>query len=202
MSAALIPARLVPVARTDADWAFDIAFPEEDWTAADEVRVAFARQGLPAVRFEVLAAASAEVACAIRLSADELSERAPGRYTVEVRRIAGDETDDAAVFELVLVQGLSDAADRQAPSPIGDATTVSGGVIVTRTSKIEVVRAGGITGPPGPNAADLIGFDDALTAMGVETVQEAIAFLAGQQGFGPGTLNFSNPANAGLIGVI
>lgn len=52
MSAARIPDAFVPLARTDADWSFDLAFQGEDWTGAG-VSVVFARQGLPAQAFEV-----------------------------------------------------------------------------------------------------------------------------------------------------
>lgn len=54
MAAALIPAGYVPIARTDADWAFDITFQDEDWTGAG-VSVVMARRGLPthAVEFTV-----------------------------------------------------------------------------------------------------------------------------------------------------
>lgn len=146
MSTALIPARLIPVARTDADWALDITFPEENWTGA-VVKVAFARQGLPAVRFEIDAEVPApDLACAIRLKHEFLSDKTPGVYTAEVRRFQNGEVDDAAVFEMKLVQGVSDVSMIQiAPLPIGD-SEATGSAVITRKTRIEVIRAGGTRG--------------------------------------------------------
>ncbi len=127
MSAALIPAQLVPLARTDADWSFDIGFPDEDWTGSD-VKVAFARQGLPRETFEVevgdgIETPTSEMACALRIPASVWADRSPGTYSAEVRKLDGSAVDDAAVFKVLLYQGLSDLdGDEVAPPPAGDGT--------------------------------------------------------------------------------
>lgn len=151
MSAALIPARLVPIARTDADWAFDIVFQDEDWTGAT-VRVAFARIGGIQTPFEIEALPpTADLSCAIRFRPTDLTDKEPGVYSVEVRRFGSDGAiDDAAVFEMRLLRGVSEVEpNRSAPQPIGDGTA-TGGVIVSRQSVVSVVRSAGIRGDPGP----------------------------------------------------
>lgn len=146
MSSALIPPRLIPVARTDADWALDLTFPEENWTGA-VVKVAFARRGLPAVQFEIDAEIPApDMACAIRLERAFLSDKRPGVYTAEVRRFQDGAVDDAAVFEMKLVQGVSDiSASQPAPQLVGDGEA-TGSVVITRKTRLEIIRAGGTRG--------------------------------------------------------
>ena len=85
MGAVLIPNYLVPVVWSDADWAFDIKFPEEDWTGST-VSVTFAFQGFPFTMFEVTPEApTKEDACNIRLNHTLLAELIPGTYTAAVR---------------------------------------------------------------------------------------------------------------------
>ena len=214
MSAAFIPARLVPIARTDADWAFDILFEGEDWTG-DEVSAAFGLQDGLASPFSISAQdPTAELACSIRVPASELGDKKTGLYTVEVRRTRGDMVDDVAVFELQLLQGISDlSAARRAPRAEGDGAA-SGGVIVM-PGRTTVVRSGGLAGPPGapgPGEAGLIAFNDTLTMLGVDNVQDAIVALYALIGSGPidppdpdpvgGAFDFSTPNNSALIGVL
>lgn len=175
MSAALIPPQYVPIARTDADWAFDIDFQGEDWTGS-EVSVSLARQGLPVERFEVAVIPSTEMACAIRIPASAWSDRTPGAYSVEVRKIDGEAVDDAAVFRLLLVQGVSDDRHPVAP-PAGDGVA-TGGVIVSRINTITVIRSGGVMGPPGATDADFIAFDPTGTDLTALTLGDAIRELA------------------------
>lgn len=192
MSAALIPAQLVPIARTDADWAFDIDFQGEDWTGST-VKVAFARQGLPVEAFEIdTVTPSADMACAIRLPADTLTTKEPGTYTVEVRRFEADAIDDAAVFRLMLYRGTS--VDGAVAPPAGDGTA-TGGVIVSRISSVTVVRSGGVMGPPGTGDAAQTAFNDALTMLGVDNVQDAIVALYALIGSGP----MPEPGEPGLL---
>lgn len=153
MAAARIPDAHVPIARTDADWAFDIHFPEEDWTGS-EVRVAFARQGLPADVFEVEVQPTEDLSCPLRIPAAIWAEHSSGTYSVEVRKIDGEAIDDAAVFKVYLHQGLSDLGEgKSAPQPVGDGTA-TGGVIVSRSTRVEIIRAAGVQGPAGPAGAD------------------------------------------------
>ncbi|ADL00709.1 hypothetical protein [Brevundimonas subvibrioides] len=179
MSAALIPSTLVPVARTDADWAFDLMFPAEDWTGS-EVRIAFARQGAPVCTFEVIAASpTSEAACAIRIPAGAWADRPIGTYSAQVRRIDDAAIDDAAVFSLRLVRGVSDLVAEPASGPVlvGDGSAV-GSVVVSRQSVVSVVRGGaGPVGPQGPNEAALVSFDDTATQLGADNVNDAIASL-------------------------
>lgn len=151
MTAALIPAQYVPIARTDADWAFDIDFQGEDWTGS-AVKVAFARQGLPAEQFEIDAMSGDGAACAIRISAASWAEKTPGTWSAEVRKFDGEAIDDAAVFKLLLSRGVSDTTGPAGP-PAGDGTS-SGGVVVSRVGSVAIVRGG--AGPIGKNEAQLL----------------------------------------------
>lgn len=201
MSAALIPPALVPVARTDADWALDISFQGEDWTG-DTVKVAFARQGSPVDPFEIEAEAPTEnTGCIIRVPAETWADKKPGVFTVEVRRFSGSTIDDAAVFQVQLYRGISDHASvaGAAAAPAGDGAAV-GNVIVNRAGAVTVVRGGGL-----PRDARLVLVNDILLGLGAANVEEALIILAGNQGYAPGSLNFSNPNNTGLglvLGVI
>ena len=182
MSAALIPANLVPVARTDADWAFDIDFQGEDWTGS-EVSVWLGRQGLPAVRFEAPEIIpTSDMACAIRIPEAIWATKEQGTYTVEVRKIDGDAIDDAAVFKVMLYRGVS--VEGTVAPPAGDGVA-TGGVIVSRVGHVTVVRSGGIMGPPGTGDAAQTAFNDALTMLGVDNVQDAIVALYALIGSGP-----------------
>ncbi len=158
IAAALIPDHLVPVARTDADWAFDIDFEGEDWTGS-QVQVAFARQKLPVCVFQIEAEApTADMACSIFIPEAGWDDRPPGSYTVEVRRIRDGATDDAAVFTLELVRGVSDLVTTPgaAVPPIGDGVAI-GSVVVTRGATLSVTRgAAGPRGPIGPAGDGLI----------------------------------------------
>lgn len=204
MSAALIPAQLVPIARTDADWAFDIDFQGEDWTSST-VKVAFARQGLrgdgpPEPLFEIDAVTpSADMACAIRLPASVLATKEPGTYSVEVRRFDADAIDDAAVFKLMLYRGTS--VEGTVAPPVGDGTA-TGGVIVSRVSTVTVVRSGGIMGPPGATDADFIAFDPTGTDLVSVTLGNAIRELANREPTGPTDPLPFWTTNPGLLGAI
>lgn len=199
MSAALIPSMHVPIARTDADWAFDIDFQDEAWTGS-EVKVAFARQGLPAEQFEIDAVSTDGTACAIRIPAATWAGKTPGTWSAEVRKFDGEAIDDAAVFRVLLSRGMSDTTGPAGP-PAGDGVAV-GGVIVSRVSSAVVVRAGSTAAD-----ASLIAFNDALTMLGVDNIQDAIVALHALIGSGPqpdpsGAFDFSIPANSALIGVL
>ena len=159
MAAALIPAGYVPIARTDADWAFDITFQDEDWRGSG-VSVVMARRGLPthAVEFTVgdgVLASADDLSVALRVPAARLADMPPGLYSAEVRRIDGEDTVDAAVFEMRLERGLADhlGEARSASEPRGDMGLAQGGVIVSRTTRVQVVRAGGVQGKPGASDA-------------------------------------------------
>ncbi len=152
MSAVKIPDASVPIARTDADWAFDIAFRDEDWTGR-EISVVFARQGLPALVFEAsigdgVLTPDADMAVALRIPAATWADKTPGRYSAQVRGLEGDNRDDAAVFTVTLVRGLSDLLDSPLPAglPVGDGLVATGGVIVNRAGRVEVVRSAGVAG--------------------------------------------------------
>jgi hypothetical protein len=152
MAAAKIPDLLVPIARTDADWAFDLVFSDEDWTGR-AVSVTFARQGTPAEAFEAtvgdgIDTPTSELAVALRIPATDWAARRPGVWSVQVRSVHGPATDDAAVFNLRLVKGLSQLLTAAAPAAptVGDGIAAEGGVIVTRSGAVEVVRAGGAVG--------------------------------------------------------
>ena len=152
MSAAKIPDVNVPIARTDADWSFDIAFRDEDWTGR-AVSVVFARQGLPATVFEVsvgngVLTPATDLAVALRVPAEVWADKPPGRYSAQVRGIADDEIDDAAVFTVTLAKGLSDLVSAPAPAaaPQGDGLAATGGVIVNRAGRVEIVRSAGAAG--------------------------------------------------------
>jgi hypothetical protein len=200
MSAALIPAQLVPIARTDADWAFDIDFQGEDWTGS-EVSVAFARQGLSATRFEVeTVVPSAPIACPIRVPASFWADKPAGTYTVEVRKIDAGAIDDAAVFRLMLYTGGTDTREPVAP-PAGDGTA-TGGVIVSRVSSVTVVRSGGVMGPPGATNADFIAFDPTGTDLVSVTLGDAIRELANREPTGPTDPVPFWTTNPGLLGAI
>lgn len=182
MSAALIPAQYVPVARTDADWAFDIVLEGEDWTGR-AIKVAFARIGIPRERFEVEVGTGIEeptegLSIALRIGAAFWADKPPGTYSVEARGFDGGAIDDAAVFQMRLVRGVShyDDAPYAVDAPVGDGAAI-GGVIVSRTAAVSVVRSGGVAGPPGPNAANLIEFDDTEAQLGASTVEAAIIAL-------------------------
>lgn len=74
------------------------------------------------------------------------------------------------------------------------------------STRIEVVLGAG--GPMGPAAGEAgqVSFDDALTALGVDNVQDAIVALFELigSGVGPpgGQFDFSKPANSALIQVM
>lgn len=156
MSAAKIPDTYVPIARTDSDWSFDIDFTGEDWTGSG-VSVAFVRRGQPACSFEAsvdggLETPTAELSCALRIPAATWADKTPGVYSVQVRKIDGAEADDAAVFTVKLVRGLSDLIDPEASTceaPAGDGTA-TGGVIINRAGSVAIIRSAGVRGPTGP----------------------------------------------------
>lgn len=180
MAAALIPAGYVPIARTDADWAFDITFQDEDWTGAG-VSVVMARRGLPthAVEFTVgdgVLVPAADLSVGLRVPAARLAAMPPGLYSAEVRRIDGEDTDDAAVFEMRLERGLADHLSEARPAGValGDAGVAQGGVIVSRTTKVQVLRAGGTVGASAYQIAVANGFEG--------TEQEWLDSLAGLAG--------------------
>lgn len=160
MAAALIPSGYVPLARTDADWAFDITFQDEDWTGAG-VSVVMARRGLPthAVEFTVgdgVLAPADDLSVALRVPAARLADMPPGLYSAEVRRIVGEDTDDAAVFEMRLERGLAEHLIEARPAGVmlGDAGAATGGVIVSRQHVVTVVRAAGVAGRDGVDGTD------------------------------------------------
>lgn len=193
MAAALIPAGYVPIARTDADWAFDITFQDEDWRGSG-VSVVMARRGLPthAVEFTVgdgVLAPANDLSVALRVPAARLADMPPGLYSAEVRRIDGEDIDDAAVFEMRLERGLADylSEARSASEPRGDMGFVQGGVIVSRTTKVQVVRAGGVQGKPGASDAASVTLTDEQGALfgGAATLAEALAFIAQNMGAQP-----------------
>lgn len=193
MAAALIPAGYVPIARTDADWAFDITFQDEDWTGAG-VSVVMARCGLPthAVEFTVgngVLAPINDLSVGLRVSAARLADMPPGLYSAEVRRIEGEERDDVAVFEMRLERGLADhlSEARPAMGARGDMGVASGGVIVSRTTKVQVLRAGGVQGKPGASDAASVTLTAEQGALfgGASTLAEALAFIAQNMGAQP-----------------
>ena len=193
MAAALIPAGYVPIARTDADWAFDITFQDEDWTGAG-VSVVMARRGLPthAVEFTVgdgVLAPANDLSVALRVPAARLADMPPGLYSAEVRRIDGEDTDDAAVFEMRLERGLAEHLIEARPAGValGDAGVAQGGVIVSRTTRVQVVRAGGVQGKPGASDAASVTLTAEQGALfgGAATLAEALAFIAQNMGAQP-----------------
>lgn len=161
MSAAKIPGPLVPPARTDADWAFNIGFRDEDWRGS-AITVVFARQGQgPSQAFlatigDGLLEPAEDLAVAIRLPVETLRDKAPGVWSVQVNRVAGGIVDDAAVFNLRLIKGLTDVLLGGGPAAPaeGDDGVAPGGVIIARAGSVEVVRAGGREGDPGPPGQD------------------------------------------------
>lgn len=193
MAAALIPSGYVPIARTDADWAFDITFQDEDWTGAN-VSVVMARRGLPthAVEFTVgdgVLAPADDLSVGLRVPAARLAAMPPGLYSAEVRRIDGDETDDAAVFEMRLERGLAEHLSEARPAgmALGDMGVAQGGVIVSRTTRVQVVRAGGVQGKPGASDAASVTLTAEQGALfgGAATLAEALAFIAQNMGAQP-----------------
>ena len=193
MAAALIPAGYVPIARTDADWAFDITFQDEDWRGSG-VSVVMARRGLPthAVEFTVgdgVLASADDLSVALRVPAARLADMPPGLYSAEVRRIDGDETDDAAVFEMRLERGLAEHLSEARPAGVafGDAGVAQGGVIVSRTTRVQVLRAGGVQGKPGASDAASVTLTAEQGALfgGAATLAEALAFIAQNMGAQP-----------------
>lgn len=156
MAAALIPQAQVPIARTDADWAFDIHFEAEDWSGST-VSVVFARQGHPPEAFELrsgedFADPAEDLAVALRAPASVWAGRAPGQWTVSVRRLGpaeGDtpgQIDDAAVFRMKLEQGLSPLLTTPGPAPVlSGGGEMDGGVIINRQGETNVVRAGAMS---------------------------------------------------------
>ena len=151
MAAALIQQAQVPVARTNADWAFDIHFEDEDWSG-DDVSVVFARQDLPPQGFEVSVTSggvlepTVDLSVAIRIPAAVWADKKPGAWSVQVRRIGGGEKDDAAVFRLKLEAGLSALLDAPGRAPVLSGDGVSeGGIIVNRQGRVVVVRGGAVS---------------------------------------------------------
>lgn len=193
MAAALIPSGYVPIARTDADWAFDITFQDEDWTGAG-VSVVLARLGLPthAVEFTVgdgVLVPADGLSVGLRVPAARLADMPPGLYSAEVRRMDGEDIDDAAVFEMRLERGLADhlSEARPAMGARGDTGVAQGGVIVSRTTRVQVVRAGGVQGKPGASDAASVTLTAEQGALfgGAATLAEALAFIAQNMGAQP-----------------
>jgi hypothetical protein len=154
MAAVLIPPYLVPTARTNADWAMDIAFQGEDWTDST-VSVIFGRRGLPAYSVEAtigdgLLASTADLAVALRIPASTWAGAPPADYTVQVRRLKDGAIDDAATFTLKLERGLGPVAVDSAPILSGAGDVVGSAIVDRIGSTVSVVRGGGTQGPEGP----------------------------------------------------
>ncbi|MFZ0267736.1 hypothetical protein [Caulobacter sp.] len=156
MTAVLIPSNLIPIARTNADWAMDIAFAgEPDWVGS-QVSVIFARQGLPGHAFEAtigdgLLEPTADLAVALRIPQATWEEAPPASYSVQVRRLKAGAIDDAAAFVVDLQKGLSGLLDGPGSAPIlSGAGELVGNVVVNRVGSVQVVRGAGTQDPAGP----------------------------------------------------
>lgn len=207
MSAALIPSAEVPIARTDADYAFDIRVRDQDWTG-DDVRVAFTLQGRVPETFEINVTPTSDVAVPIRILAADLHDVTPGIWTAEVRRFSNG-VKAVAEFRWQLFRGVSAFAQVGIAGrpPVG-AGRANSGVIITGSDTVVLVPYVSVEGLSAAQTA----FNDALTMLGVDNVQDAIVALYALIGSGPidppdpdsapGVLDFTIPENSALIGAL
>lgn len=202
MTACIAP--LNPIS-LDSVWPHDFIFEGDDLSGGP-VGLVLVSVGRPLVsrRFDLgegLALASAE-RLVVRLTPSLMEGLRPGDYAYQIQKGEGDEVETLLKGEVPIGKGLTPYLDT-ASAPLQTAATAGSmsPVLTVPPSSTRVVRGGGLIGddgPPGPNSADLIGFDDLLTGFGVDTIQEVLVLIAGSAGFGPGGLNFNNPNNTGL----
>jgi hypothetical protein len=189
-------------------WAQPIQFYDEttstprDLTGAT-VKLHMARQGLPVEVRSVTAVPQGSGLVIVGADETVTDDWTDGRYTVEITIEEAGDVFSVAVGEVQIIQGASQGGNDR--SRLFGAYTPPGvlGVVTSATGSVQVVMVDRLGAA---NAASL-SFDDTLTMLGVDNVQDAIVALYELIGSGPpapsgGVLDFSNPANSALIGAL
>lgn len=212
MSAARLTMPLDP-ARTDADWADDLTFyrsaeaDPEDWTGCQASLALVPRFGTSSFLLTSEVGGGLEILAngvGIRVAAAAMSDLVPETYDFELRKLDGTAVETVLVGSVSIEQGLSKIVTGEVATGPVETSGGYGSVKVFRApGGVRVVRSGGVAGPAGPNTANLIAFNDALTALGVDNVQDAIVALYALIGGGPSpTPQPFYIAAPGFIGVL